>query len=70
MSAYKIPFNKPGLTGKELHYIAQSIQDGHISGDGLFTKKCNEALRKILGTKRLLLTTSCTHALRNVCTAS
>lgn len=63
MSNMKIPFNKPGLTGKELHYIADSIHAGHISGDGLYTKKCSKLLCDVLGTPDVLLTTSCTHAL-------
>lgn len=40
MDKLKIPNNKPFLVGKELYYVAQSVLDGHISGDGVFTKKC------------------------------
>jgi dTDP-4-amino-4,6-dideoxygalactose transaminase len=63
MSIYTIPFNKPYLCGDELQYISEAITNGHISGDGTFTKKCQAFLERILGVPRVLLTTSCTHAL-------
>jgi dTDP-4-amino-4,6-dideoxygalactose transaminase len=59
----KIPFNRPAVVGKELSYIAQVMQNGHAAGDGEFTKKCNSLLEQILGAPKVLLTTSCTHAL-------
>jgi dTDP-4-amino-4,6-dideoxygalactose transaminase len=62
-SPYRIPFNKPGLTGNELRYVADAITRGHISGDGEFTKRCQAMLREALGAQQVLLTTSCTHAL-------
>jgi dTDP-4-amino-4,6-dideoxygalactose transaminase len=58
-----IPFNRPTIVGKELYYISQAIQNGHSSGDGGFTKKCHALLEKALGVPKVLLTTSCTHAL-------
>jgi dTDP-4-amino-4,6-dideoxygalactose transaminase len=58
-----IPFNKPSLTGKELEYIAEAVEFGHISGDGPFTRRCEAYLEEALGVPRVLLTTSCTHAL-------
>ena len=58
-----IPFNKPYLSGKELVYIQESVQSGKISGDGVFTKKCNDFFENRYGFKKVLLTTSCTHAL-------
>lgn len=63
MTKYEIPFNKPYVAGRELYYISQAIMDGHISGDGAFTKKCHALLEGWLGVKKALLTTSCTHAL-------
>ena len=63
MTTYKIPFNRPSLTGKEMTYISESIAGGKISGDGPFTKKCHALLEEALGVPRALLTTSCTHAL-------
>ena len=59
----KIPFNKPYLTGKEVHYLYQSVQSGKISGDGVFTQKCHGFFEKRYGVKKALLTTSCTAAL-------
>jgi dTDP-4-amino-4,6-dideoxygalactose transaminase len=58
-----IPFNHPSLAGNELEYIQQALAAEHISGDGLFTKKCNSLLEHELGIPKALLTTSCTHAL-------
>ena len=56
-------FNRPALTGREPHYIAEALASGHLSGDGAFTARCREALEAITGAARVLLTTSCTHAL-------
>jgi dTDP-4-amino-4,6-dideoxygalactose transaminase len=61
--AISIPFNKPCLTGNELAYVAESIRQGHISGDGDFTRRAQGVLVSELGVQRALLTTSCTHAL-------
>src|SRR6266508_5592550 len=43
--------------------MQQAIENGHISGDGPFTKKCHAFLENELGVQKALLTTSCTHAL-------
>ena len=59
----KIPFNKPYLTGKEVHYLYQAVHSGKISGNGMFTRKCHEFFEKTYGFKKCLLTTSCTDAL-------
>ena len=58
-----IPFNKPYLTGKEMQYIEDAVKSGKISGNGLFTKKCQEFFEKKFGFKKTLLTTSCTDGL-------
>jgi len=58
-----IPFNKPTTVGKEAEYMQQALQADHISGDGQFTKKSHALLEQILGVPKVLLTTSCTHAL-------
>jgi dTDP-4-amino-4,6-dideoxygalactose transaminase len=63
MSANRIPFNKPCLSGKELLYVAEAIIQGHAAGDGGFTRRCHAFLERQLGVQRALLTTSCTHAL-------
>jgi len=58
-----ISFNKPYLTGKEAHYLYQSVLSGKISGNGDFTKKCHQFFQEKYGFKKCLLTTSCTDAL-------
>ena len=58
-----IPFNKATRWGKEIDYVLEAIERGHISGDGEFTKRCHRFLEGALGTPKVLLTTSCTHAL-------
>ena len=58
-----IPFNKPPYTGNEEKYILESIKSSKISGDGDFTKKCHQWFENKLQCKKVLLTTSCTHAL-------
>lgn len=63
MKNYTIDFNKPSLVGNEFLYIQQAIEAHHISGDGYFTRQCHGFLEKALGVPKVLLTTSCTHAL-------
>ena len=58
-----IPFNKPFLTGKEAHYMYQAVYTGKLSGNGLFTKKCQSFFEEHYGFKKCLLTTSGTDAL-------
>jgi dTDP-4-amino-4,6-dideoxygalactose transaminase len=58
-----IPFNKPFLSGRELDYIRQAHEAHHLSGDGPFTKRCSEWLRRATGCHAALLTHSCTAAL-------
>lgn len=58
-----IPFNKPYMTGRELGYIAQAHINGHLAGDGMFTKKCHAWLESQTGTHKALLTHSCTASL-------
>lgn len=58
-----IPFNRPFMTGKELPMISQAHANGHLSGDGPFTKKCHQWLRERTGAASALLTHSCTAAL-------
>ena len=58
-----ICFNKPYLTGKELHNIADAHQRGKLSGDGKYTRLCSEWLEITTGANKALLTNSCTSAL-------
>lgn len=58
-----IPFNCPHITGKELEYITESHRNGHLAGDGPFTKRCHTWLEERTGCDKALLTHSCTAAL-------
>lgn len=58
-----IPFNKVWLTGRENFYISQTLAMGKTCGNGEFTRKCESFFEKKVGSKKCLLTTSCTDAL-------
>jgi dTDP-4-amino-4,6-dideoxygalactose transaminase len=58
-----IPFNKPFLTGKEAHYMYDAVYTGKLSGNGKYTKLCQQFFEAKYGFKKALLTTSCTDAL-------
>lgn len=58
-----INFNMPPYTGTEMTYIEEAIKNHKICGDGIFTKTCSKWIEEHTGTKRALLTTSCTHAI-------
>ena len=58
-----IPFNKPHLTGKEAHYMYKAVFNGKLSGNGEYTKKCQQFFQERYGFKKCLLTTSGTDAL-------
>ena len=63
MSASLIPFNRSSLAGRELEFIFQTISNGQIAGDQIFSKKCHALLEEVAGVRKALVTTSCTHAL-------
>jgi len=58
-----IPFNKPFLTGKEAHYMYQAVYSMKLSGNGMFTKKCQQFFEEKYGFKKAVMTTSGTDAL-------
>ncbi len=58
-----IDFNVPTMVGCELEYISQAFDRRHTSGDGHFSKSSQALLEQALGVPKVLLTTSCTHAL-------
>jgi len=58
-----IPFNRPYMTGRELANIAKSHENGMLAGDGPFTEACSAWLERETGTRKALLTHSCTAAL-------
>lgn len=59
----RIPFNRPFATGDEIDYIRAAIAVPKFSGDGSFTAHCHALIEQSLGIQKVLLTTSCTHAL-------
>ena len=60
---YRMQFNRPTQTPKDGAYTQAALTSGHLSGDGAFTKRCQQMLEEIVGVSKALLTTSCTHAL-------
>jgi dTDP-4-amino-4,6-dideoxygalactose transaminase len=58
-----IPFNRPTTAPEQQAYVAEALRNGRISGDGPFTTRCQRLLEEVLPAHRVLLTTSCTHAL-------
>lgn len=58
-----IDFNRPAIVGKELDYIRDAVNEGKLCGDGKYTRRCSDWMKKKFDVKHVLLTTSCTHAL-------
>ena len=58
-----IPYNQAYLTGKEIQYISEAHERGQLAGDGYFTKMCQSWLEETTGSRKSLLTHSCTAAL-------
>lgn len=59
-----INFNVPPYIGREIEYIKEAIEKNQkLCGDGPFTKKCNKWMEENFNVSKVLLTTSCTHAL-------
>lgn len=58
-----IPFNRPFLSELEYDLIESCVRQGHLSGNGSFTKQVESEIETLLGVNRCLLTSSCTHAL-------
>ncbi len=59
----KVPFNRPFLTGRELEYIQRAHANGHLAGQGEFARRCSDWMETWFGSRRALLTHSCTAAL-------
>lgn len=62
----RIPFSRPHVTGRELEYIARAIDNGHLSGDGEFTRHCQQWLIRATRCREALLTHSCSGALEMI----
>src|SRR5215831_17944473 len=63
LSPHKVPFNRPTLAGREYEYIKAAVESGQVSGNGPFTKRCQDWLEAATGCAKALLTHSCTAAL-------
>lgn len=63
MPQYNIPFNRPSALGREYEYVEKAVTSGQIGGDGPYSKQAEALLEELLDVPRVLLTTSCTHAL-------
>ena len=63
MQPKTVPFNRASLVGAEFQHINAALDSMHISGNGPFTKRCEQLLEDALGVPKVLLTTSCTHAI-------
>lgn len=60
---YPIPFNQSSLLGRELEHIFRTMTIGQIAGDQTYSKRCHALLEQVLGVQKVMVTTSCTHAL-------
>jgi dTDP-4-amino-4,6-dideoxygalactose transaminase len=58
-----IPFNRPYVTGAEFGYMRDAVENAHLAGNGPFSLRCCERLEQMIGSRRALLTHSCTGAL-------
>ena len=58
-----IKFNVPPFIGDEITNIQKAIDSQKICGGGRFTKSCNIWMEEKFNANKVLLTTSCTHAL-------
>lgn len=63
MISMEVVFNKPFITGRETHHLAQIALSGKLSGNGAYTRKCHDFFEQRIGFRKTLLTTSCTDAL-------
>lgn len=58
-----INFNKPYIADKALERIREAVGNLHLSGNGPFTRRCQDLLQEQLAASRVLITHSCTAAL-------
>jgi dTDP-4-amino-4,6-dideoxygalactose transaminase len=59
----KIPFSRPAIVGRELEYLREAVEQGHLSGDGAFTHRCEAWLAARMNASRAHLTHSATAGL-------
>lgn len=58
-----IPFNAPPVVGTELEYMQSAMGSGKLCGDGGFTRRCQQWMENRFGSRKVLLTPSCTASL-------
>jgi len=58
-----IPFNAPPVVGSKLEYMQSAMASGKLCGDGGFTRRCQQWMEQRFGSKKVLLTPSCTASL-------
>ena len=59
-----IEFNVPVVIKEGMEYIQKAIVENHkMCGDGAYTKACHKWMEAKFDSQKVLLTTSCTHAL-------
>ncbi|MDF2042102.1 MULTISPECIES: dTDP-4-amino-4,6-dideoxygalactose transaminase [unclassified Pantoea] len=58
-----IPFNAPPIVGTEIDYMQSAMNSGKLCGDGGFTRRCQQWMEQRFGSKKVLLTPSCTASL-------
>ncbi len=58
-----IPFNAPPVVGSELEYMQSAMGSGKLSGDGEFTRRCQQWMEQRFNSTKVLLTPSCTASL-------
>ncbi|MDI9223094.1 dTDP-4-amino-4,6-dideoxygalactose transaminase [Pantoea sp. EA-12] len=58
-----IPFNAPPVVGSEVEYMQSAMASGKLCGDGGFTRRCQQWMEQHFGSKKVLLTPSCTASL-------
>lgn len=63
MTRYSIPFTRPHRTGREAALVGDALGSDHWRGDGPYTARASSLLSPLVGGGKVLLTTSCTHAL-------
>lgn len=58
-----VPFNVPPVTRGDLNYMEKAVERGKISGNGSFTHWTEQLISESINAEKVLLTSSCTHAL-------
>ena len=58
-----IPFNAAPIVGTEIEYMQSAMNSGKLCGDGGFTRRCQQWMEQRFGSKKVLLTPSCTASL-------